>query len=194
MRSIRTTWNLTALALCVAIFGCTGELTNNAAPVELVVTNTQNLQLIELNPVIAANDPDCQENVGTVTMRTVAKRELPTGSNAAQVRVTRYRVSYQRTDGGRLVPAPFVRSIDVLIGVGQQSALSDFLIVQPDALSQAPFVSLLPQNGGRDPDTGRPFITMEVILEVFGETLGGDNVYDATRFALDFCYGCGGCE
>lgn len=190
MRSIRTTLNFAALAVCVAFFGCTGELTDNAAPVELVVTNAQNLQQIELNPVIAANDADCQQNVGTVTLRTVAKRTLPTNSSAAQVRVTRYRVSYQRTDGGRLVPSPFVRSIDVLVGVGQQAGLGDFLILQSDALSQAPFASLLPQNGGRDPDTGRPVITMEVILEVFGETLGGDNVYDATRFALDFCYTC----
>jgi hypothetical protein len=35
---------------------------------------------------------------------------------------------------------------------------------------------------------------MDVIVEIFGETLGGDAVYDATRFPLDFCYSCGGCN
>lgn len=184
---------LAALALSMAVLGCQGELSDDAAPVELVVTNTQNLQLIELNPVIAADDPDCDQDIGSINMRVIPKRTDVSGT-AAQVRVTRYRVSYQRTDGGRLVPASFVRSIDVLIGVGASSALGDFLVIEPDALTQAPFAALLPQNGGRDPDTGRPFVKMDVIVEIFGETLGGDNVYDATRFPLDFCYGCGGCE
>ena len=184
---------LAVLALSAAMFGCSGELSDNAAPVELVVTNSQNLQLIELNPVIAADDPDCDQDIGSVNMQVIPKRSDVSG-NAASVRVTRYRVSYQRTDGGRLVPASFVRSVDVLIGVGSEGSLGSFLVVEPDALNQAPFAALLPQNGGRDPDTGRSIIKMEVILEVFGETLGGDNVSDATRFPLDFCYGCGGCE
>lgn len=192
MRSITMKRNLAALALCTAFLGCSSELTRNDAVVELVVTNTQNLSLIELNPVIAAADPDCAQNVGTINMQLIPKRTV-TGPGT-QVRVTRYRVSYQRTDGGRTVPFPFVRSIDTLLGVGAPTGLSNFLIVEPDALSQAPFVALRPQNGGRDPDTGRPFVKMDVIVEIFGETLGGDNVYDATRFPLDFCYGCGGCE
>lgn len=193
MRTMKKTLTLAALVSAAALFGCSGELSDNAAPVELVVTNTQNLQIIELNPTIAATDPDCSENVGTITMQVFPKRAEATGS-VNSVRVTRYRISYQRTDGGTLVPAPFVRSVDALIGVGSSSQLSDFLIVQPDALTQAPFAALQPQNGGRDPETGRPFVKMDVIMEVFGETLGGSNVADATRFPLDFCYGCGGCS
>lgn len=192
MRSIRTTFNVAVLALVAAVFGCSGELTDSSSPVELVVTNTQNLQILELNPTIAAADPDCSDPIGTINLQVFAKRAGVTGV-ASQVRVTRYRVSYQRTDGGRLVPAPFVRSMDTLIAIGDDSDLEEFLVIEPDAVVQAPFVSLLPQNGGRDPDTGRPFVKMDVIMEFFGETLGGSNVYDATRFPLDFCYGCGGC-
>ncbi len=192
MRSIRTTWTMAALALCAAVLGCSGELQDNDAVVELVVTSTQNLTLIELNPTLAAADPDCDQTVGTINMQLIPKRDA-TGPGT-QVRVNRYRVSYQRTDGGRQVPASFVRSIDTLLGVGAPAGLSNFLILEPDALSQAPFAALLPQNGGRDPDTGRAFVKMDVIVEIFGETLGGDNVYDATRFPLDFCYGCGGCS
>jgi hypothetical protein len=190
---IRTTFNVAVLALVTAVFGCSGELTDSSSPVELVVTNSQNIQILELNPTIAADDQDCQETIGTINMQVFAKRSGVTG-DAASVRVNRYRVSYQRTDGGRLVPASFVRSMDTLIGVGNQADVDEFLVLEPDAIVQAPFVSLLPQNGGRDPDTGRPIIKMEVIMEFFGETLGGSNVYDATRFPLDFCYGCGGCE
>jgi hypothetical protein len=193
MRSIRTTLNVAVLALVAAVFGCSGELSDNAAPVELVATTSQNLQILELNPTIAAADPDCAENIGTVNLQVFPKRADVTG-NASQVRVTRYRVSYQRTDGGRLVPASFTRSMDTLIGVNESADVTGFLVIEPDAIVQAPFVSLLPQNGGRDPDTGRPIVKMDVIMEFFGETLGGSNVYDATRFPLDFCYGCGGCQ
>ena len=193
MRSLRTTFNVAVLALAVTVFGCSGELTDNAAPVELVVTNSQNLQILDLDPDVAAADPDCSETICTINLQVFAKRPDVTG-NAAQVRVTRYRVSYQRTDGGRLVPAPFVRSMDTLIGVGGESNVSEFLVVEPDAIVQQPFAALLPQNGGRDPDTGRPIVKMDVIMEFFGETLGGSNVYDATRFPLDFCFGTCGCS
>jgi hypothetical protein len=193
MRSMKTTFNVAVLALVAAVFGCSSELTDNASPVELVATNSQNLQILDLDPAVAAADPDCAQDIGTINLQVFAKRSGVTG-NAASVRVTRYRVSYQRTDGGRLVPAPFVRSMDTLIGIGDESDVSEFLVVEPDAIVQAPFASLLPQNGGRDPDTGRPIVKMDVIMEFFGETLGGSNVYDATRFPLDFCYGTCGCS
>ena len=194
MRIIDRISKAAALALAVAVLGCNGELNDSAAPVELVVSTTQNVQLIELNPAIAANDPDCQQSVGTVTLRVLSKGRADVTGPASQVRVTRYRVSYQRRDGGRLVPASFVRPMDTLIGVGGTSGLTSFVVFEPDAINAAPFVALQPQNGGRDPDTRRPFVELDVIMEFFGETLGGDNVYDATRFPLDFCYGCGGCS
>lgn len=192
MRTTMTTRKFTALAagvLAAAVLGCSNELTNNSAPVELVVTNTQNLSQLDIAP---NTDPDCQETVGTINMEVIPKN--PTvGGNFTSVRVTRYRVSYQRTDGGRQVPTPFVRSIDTLIEAGTAGSLTQFVILEATAINQAPFAALLPQNGGRDPDTGQRVVKMDVIVEIFGETLGGDNVYDATRFPLDFCYDCGGC-
>jgi hypothetical protein len=187
MKTLQMTSKWAVVALAVAVLGCQGELNDDAAPVELVVTNSQNLSILDLGPT---DDPDCDQDVGTINMQVIPKSENATGP-FVDVRVNRYKVSYQRTDGATQVPAGFVRSIDVIVGAGGAEELSDFLIVEPDALSQAPFVALLPQNGGRDPVTGRPFVKMDVIVEIFGETLAGDNVYDATRFPLDFCYGCG---
>jgi hypothetical protein len=83
--------------------------------------------------------------------------------------------------------------MDTLINGGSTATISDFVVLETDALSQAPFAALQPENGGRDPETGRPFVKLEVIVEVFGETLGGDNVSDSTAFVLDFCVNCGGC-
>lgn len=177
-----------AAMLAATLFGCTNELTNNAAPVEFVVTNTQTLQRLDLAP---NDDADCDQSIGTINMQVFPKGDA--AGDFVQVRVTRYRVSYQRTDGGRQVPAPFVRSMDTLIGTGEAGSLSQFVILEASAVGQAPFAALLPQNGGRDPDTGQRTVKMDVIVELFGETLGGDNVYDSTRFPLDFCYDCGGC-
>jgi hypothetical protein len=189
MKTTRKMLNVAALAVAVTVLGCSGELTDSGAPVQLVVTNTQNLQILDLAP---NNDPDCSKPIGTIQLLLIPKRD-GVSTSFTQARITRYRVSYQRTDGGRLIPAPFVRSIDTLLTVGGSSNLTQFLVIEPDAISQAPFAALLPQNGGRDPDTGRPVVKMDVIVELFGETLGGDRVYDATRFPLDFCYACGGC-
>lgn len=181
---------LAAVALAaVCVTGCNSELTNSAAPVELLVTHVQRLSVLDVEP---GNDTTCNAEIGTVTMQVRPRNSNATGSQS-QVRVNRYRVSYRRTDGGTVVPPQFVRALDTLIAVGG-SAGSDFTLFQLGSFSQAPFAALLPQNGGRDAETLRPVISMEVVLEVFGETLGGDNVYDSTTIPLEFCYDCGGCR
>jgi hypothetical protein len=167
---------------------CSSELNNSAAPVALIVTNTQNVSQVDL-----IGGTGCDASLGTIQLQVIAKNDTVSGP-FTQVRATRYRVSYQRTDGGRLVPASFVRSMDTLLEVGgSPTSVTTFLILQPDAFTQSPFVALFPNNGGRDPDTGRPVVQLDVIVEVFGETLAGDNVYGATRFPIDFCFDCGGC-
>ena len=179
-------------AVALLAFSCTNEINRSAAPVELIVTNTQDIFQIDL-----AGGEGCDQSIGTISMRAILKNPV-TGSVGDQrfndVRVTRYRVSYVRTDGGRTVPAPFVRAIDTLLTTGgSEAGLTNFIIIESDALRQAPFAALLPNNGGRDPDTGRPVVKLEVVVEIFGETLAGENVSGGTRFPLDFCYGCGGC-
>jgi hypothetical protein len=188
----KTIFKSVAIAgLALVALSCGSDITKNASPVELVVSNTQVLQKIDL-----AGGTNCDQDVGTIQMQALIKNAGATGdARFNDVRITRYRVSYVRTDGGRLVPAPFVRSIDTLIAAGSGStSLSKFVIVEGDAISQAPFVSLLPTNGGRDPDTGRTRVSMDVVVELFGQTLAGENVSGRTRFPLDFCYNCSGCS
>jgi hypothetical protein len=195
MKFTHKSWMRVALILVVAAsaFSCSNEFTSNAAPVELVATNTQNLQLIDL-----AGDPPgddtCQQNLGTIELQAITKNPVD-GQNQTfnTVRVTRYRVSYVRTDGGSLVPAPFVRSIDVLLEAdGGSSGVDNFVVFQPDAILQQPFAALF-VGDGRDPETGRQFVRLDVIMDFFGETLAGANVSARTRFTVDFCVNCGGC-
>jgi hypothetical protein len=179
---------LLAVALLVAVgsLSCSGELTDNAAPVELVVTHTADIGVIDVSPT--TEDPDCEEDLGTINMLTVPKNSSVTGPRT-QVRVNRYRVSYRRTDGGTVVPPSFVRSIDTLVGPAGSNTV--FRLFELGVQNVAPLVSLQPGSGGRDPETLRPYVRLEVILEVFGETLAGDNVYDSTSIPFEFCYGCG---
>ena len=189
MKRVTTSWITAVLALTV--FGCSGEINRNSSPIELVVTNTQTLNLIDLLPTAA----NCNQDIGTVLMQAIVKNSSTADNRFNDVRITRYRISYVRTDGGHAVPASFVRSIDTLITAnGGNTSFSKFLAFEPDAINQAPFASLLPINGGRDAETGRPIVKMEIILEVFGQTLAGENVSGSTRFPLDFCYNCGGCS
>ena len=183
-----------AMVLLAAAMLTCSELNKQAAPVAVFVTNTQTLHKIDL-----AGGTGCDQNIATVLMQAVLLQNptsgnLPTDTRFDDVRIDRYRVSYVRTDGGNLVPSPFVRSISTLlqVGAGNQN-LTSFLAFEPSSLSQAPFAALLPQNGGRDPETGRTTITMDLILEVFGQTLAGESVSGNTRMTLDFCVSCGGC-
>src|SRR5688500_4967463 len=98
MRTMKKRLTIAAMALAsMAMLSCSSELTDSAAPVELVVTNTQNLTLLDLDPL--TTDADCAQDVGTINMQIIPKNSNASG-NFVQVRVRRYRVSYRRTDGG----------------------------------------------------------------------------------------------
>ena len=175
-------------AMTAAIIGCGGEYTESGSPIALLVTSAPLLSQIDL-----AGGTGCGGFAATVTVQAVPKN-ASAGGTFNQVRLQSYRVSYVRTDGGTQVPNSFVRSLDTIIASGGSAPLPEFVIIEGDALTRAPFAALQPQNGGRDPVTGRPLVKMDVIVEVFGETLGGDRVYDSTRFPLDFCFNCNGCN
>lgn len=182
------------------------DLQEDAAPVTLVLSSTQNISRFDL----AGNAPtntNCNDPVALIQFEVITKNPTPgtigvPGSGGAPVdprfntvQLRSYRVSYVRTDGGRQVPAPFVRSLSAQIAPGDApEGVDNLVLVQADALNQAPFVALRPNNGGRDPETGRPVVQMDIIIEAFGETLAGENVSGVTRVPLDFCFSCGGCD
>lgn len=186
---------LMAMAALAAV-SCSNEFARSSSPVSLIVTNSQVTQRVDLAGNGNSGNLNCDRDIGTINISARIKNgDINTDQRFNDVRVTRYRVSYRRIDGGTLVPAPFVRPIDILVTAnGAGASLSKFQVFAPDAIFQAPFVSLFPNNGGRDPETGRTVVTLQVVLEVFGQTLAGTNVSDTTTFPLDFCIGCGGCE
>lgn len=183
------------VAALMLIASCSGDLSKSSSPVSLVVTNSQKLQRID----VQTGATNCDQPVAVVSVRAIlltsqGNPNLPVDPRFNTVQLTGYRVSYQRRDGGTLVPAPFTRTISGTVDVGgSDTALNDFIGIQIGALNQAPFAALLPSGGGKDPETGKNVVTMDLILEVFGQTLAGERVSGTTRMTLDFCYSCSGC-
>jgi len=203
---MKVTMNRIALVtlsmLLMIVAGSCNDINKQESPVSLVVSNTQNLHLIDLagDPAGVTNGK-CSQTISTVHLTSVVvqpPRVVPNPNLSAadlnQIKVDRYQVSYVRVDGGHLVPAPFVRSTSVVILPGASGEATTFQAFDPNAILQAPFAALLPQNGGVDPETGKPIITMDVILTFFGQTLAGERVTGSTRMTLDFCFSCGGCD
>jgi hypothetical protein len=201
---MKLTMNRIALAalsmLLMVVAGSCNDINKQESPVSLVVSNTQNLHRIDL-----AGDPagstNCQQSLGTIHLTSVVVQPSLANPNPNvsladlnQIKIDRYQVSYVRVDGGHLVPSPFVRSTSTVIAPNSSSEGTSFVVFDPNSLNQAPFAALLPQNGGVDPETGKPIITMDVILTFFGQTLAGERVSGDTRMTLDFCFSCGGCN
>lgn len=187
-------------ALLMVVAGSCNDINKQSSPVSLVASNTQDLHQIDL-----AGDPTgstkCQGDIAKVHLASVVIQPVSTnpnpnvsGADLNQIKVDRYQVSYQRIDGGHLVPAPFVRSTSLILASNGSSDATSFIAFDPNALNQAPFAALLPQNGGVDPETGKPIITMDVALTFFGTTLAGEHVTGNTHMTLDFCFSCGGCS
>ncbi|PYQ62875.1 MAG: hypothetical protein DMF58_00500 [Acidobacteria bacterium] len=191
---------LTAIALlALLVGGSCNDINKQESPVSLIVSNTQDLHRIDLAGD-AVGSTNCQKSIGTVLLTSIVVQPplLNPNPNVSladlnQIKIDRYQVSYVRVDGGHLVPAPFVRSTSTVIAAGGSSTGTTFVVFDPNALNQAPFAALLPQNGGIDPETGKPIITMDVVLTFFGQTLAGERVSGNTRMTLDFCFSCGGC-
>lgn len=180
--------------LLSAFLGACSDIGKQDGPVQLLVDNKQTLHRVDLE----AGAAGCDVSIATVNLRSLLLQgglsTIPTDNRFNDIQLTSYRVSYARTDGGKLIPESFVRSISgTLTPGGASTSLTNFQGFAPGAITQAPFAALLPQNGGRDPETGKAFVSMNIILEVFGQTLAGERVSGSTQIPVDFCYHCGGC-
>lgn len=174
------------LVLAGLAFSCS-EVNRQTSPVELVATVAQDIHTVDLA------DTQCG-SLGTITIQSIVKRTDVTDIRFLDVKLSSMKVSYQRTDGGTLVPAPLTETLsDLITANGGSTTLNDFIVFDQAAFTQAPFAALLPTNGGLDPETGQPEVKMDVVMDIFGKTLAGDDVYTKAQFPLTFCYNCGGC-
>jgi hypothetical protein len=192
----KTTKIVTIMAggLLAIVFAACSDINRQNGPVQLIVTITQVISTID----VESGALGCDVSLGTVNLRSLFLQQPtvgnPTDDRFNDILLRSYRVTYVRTDGGHQVPEPFVRTISGTLSGSLASTLNNFQAFPPGAFDQAPFAALLPQNGGRDPETGKPFVQLDTIIEVFGETLAGERVSGTARAPLTFCFHCGGCR
>jgi hypothetical protein len=197
MRKTTKIVTIMAGALLAIVFAACSDINRQNGPIQLLVTITQNISTIDIENGAAG----CNASLGTVNLRSVHLQQTnpgnpgnPVDDRFNDVVLRSYKVTYVRTDGGHQVPEPFVRTISGTLSGTLGSTLNNFQAFPPGAFDQAPFAALLPQNGGRDPETGKPFVQLDTIIEVFGETLAGERVSGIARAPLTFCFQCGGCR
>ncbi|MBI2212773.1 MAG: hypothetical protein HYU52_03930 [Acidobacteria bacterium] len=181
----KTTLVLLAVAALLGLNSCGSDINEEGSPVELIASFDQAILVYDYAP-----ETGCTVGVGTLSIRSVIKT-LNSDTRFLGVKLSTVRITYKRTDGGTVVPPAYVQALSGTIDPGSSGDVTGFLLYDANALRQAPFVALLPENGGRDPETGKPIIIIETKIEVFGETLSGEKVSAETRFPLSFCFGCG---
>ena len=180
--------------LGIGLLACS-DINRQNGPIQLIVTITQTISTIDVKKDAAG----CDVSLGTVNLRSLflqgGTSKVPIDDRFNDVLLRSYRVTYVRTDGGHQVPEPFVRTISGTLSSGAAgSTLNNFQAFPPGAFDQAPFAALQSQNGGKDPETGKAFVQLDTIIEVFGETLAGERVSGTARAPLTFCFHCGGCR
>lgn len=179
------------ITLALIVVGCNNDISRSSAPVELLMSTTS--QPIATFDIAAATSTACQQNVSNVLIENRLKNPATSSTTFLDVHLTRYRVTWTRTDGGKQVPAAVDSAMDLLVAAGGTSSTAIFHLGQFDIFSQSPFAALLPQNGGKDPDTGSTHLKFNITTTVFGQTLAGDNVSASSTIPLEVCFNCGGC-
>lgn len=133
-----------------------------------------------LSDVIGADGITVFNDSGTATIRSVAKDLATTPSPIIDVTITRYRVTYRRTDGrngpGEDVPFPIDSATTATIPAGGSAAVS-FDLVRHNQKREAPLAGL-----------GRGLEKLSVIADVsfFGHDQAGNDVSAVGSIGVTF--------
>ncbi len=102
-----------------------------------------------------------------------------------------YMITYwKRIDGGTVAPKPFRLNWTVVIPAGGNATLNDVPLMADEQLLELPFTQLLPENGGRDPETGNLIIVCRGETYFYGHTVQGcDLVAGPMYTTFEFYYG-----
>ncbi len=122
--------------------------------------------------------------LGTVTLRSVAKDPTGTTSSLQDIQIRSYEVRYARRDTGTRLPQPLVESLFGNVSVNSTAAFNNLVFLRTAQLTSPPLSDL--SNFGTDQQTGSRVIPLRVTMRFFGRTLSGtDIVSDAVSFDVE---------
>ncbi|MGH9316264.1 MAG: hypothetical protein ACRD1P_04060 [Thermoanaerobaculia bacterium] len=166
---------LLAIALAPA---CTNKQAETEQSVILTVDLTDQAGLTNINPPHTITIP---------TMNVNSRLKSPTASNPvgmADVLLSYYVVHYHRNDGGTRLPADQTFAAGLRLATPGTVTMADFPVLSQAAVEGAPFNSLVPANGGIDPETGKTEIDLFYDVTFFGQTVAGQSVQSETATAI----------
>ncbi len=179
-----------ALAMCalgvlvMATVSCGGNSTLNETEAVVFLT----VDVTQYNPEI---DVSQTFDVSVDSMNIDSHSKDPNGALTANqdVNLTRWVITPYRTDGGTAASPQWVHDTGVYVPAGGSAALTNYRVYPAEYLRQPPLNSLLPENGGVDPETGQNHIRQSLRIEIYGTTVSGKSVKAEKTLAFNFTYG-----
>lgn len=119
--------------------------------------------------------------VPSIEITSVIPNQTAGQSSLMDVLVDVYEVTFTRADSGTRVPPAYIFRRAGTIPVGGTLALTNFPVMGEEQLNVPPLSDLLFENGGQDQETGSSQVRINVTFQVFGRTIGGDEVSSEPR-------------
>lgn len=133
---------------------------------------------------------------GTVpTMKTInlyseGKNPSASLSNLNDAQLDKIVTYWERIDGGTIAPKPFTLHWSLVIPAGGSATLNNVPLMANEQLSEMPFLQLLPENGGRDPETGNLIIVCRAKTYFYCHTVQGCDIKPIPMYTtFEFYYG-----
>ena len=128
----------------------------------------------------------------TFIINSIAKNPDAELSELQDIEVSYFYAEWVRSDGGTVNPQDYRLGWTVLVPAGGTSTCSNVPFMRAEQLLAPPFIDLLPENGGRDSETGATSIRCDAHIKVYGRTVNGcDVVSQEAILTFEFYYGGG---
>lgn len=190
MTTIRKPMNLARLGLCwllaLGLLACgEGRTIGEDSTVVLSLTDFDGLPFQVSVNAAAANGAIQVEELTLSNFPADPRGSLTSELQSIELRTME--VTFTRVDTGSRVPPSRVRSIFGVVPINGTFVLENFEIMGPEQLLNPPLSDLLFENGAIDTETNAPFIALDVRIQFFGRTLGGEDVASAgDTFRIEF--------
>jgi hypothetical protein len=187
MKRITSVGVVLAAALLLSSCGGNSALDDTEAVVFITVdVDTYNPDIDICGFLASGTDIDIEK------LNVVSNPKAPgvTLGNAQDVRILRWVITPERNDGGATASPQAIFDQGIIVPAGGTADLDNWRVYPVEYLNEIPLAYLLPENGGIDPETSNRNIRQRLVLQLFGETMGGKSVASVPQ-PIQFNFFCG---
>ena len=176
------------LAAALLLSSCGGNSTLDDTEAAVYIT----VDIEEYNPDIDICSYLAFGTDMTIESMDVVSNAKASGTlNSAQdVRILRWVITPERNDGGTTASPQAIFDQGIIVPAGGTNGLDNWRVYPVEYLNEIPLAYLLPQNGGVDPETANRNIRQRLVLQMFGETMGGKSVASIPQ-PIQYNFFCG---